>query len=166
MKNLIKIIIFLLSPIVYSQEKEALIENPNFDLYIYFSKFSKLDITKIKHNTTYFEYYKLAWPSTVNYKKLSLKINDKGNLVTSISMVGSGKTINLVYKNEKKQNLPLKVDKNESLNIIKYEDFIYYEIDLFKFLKKAKNLYVIIENETKGNFYIAKKVELTESGSL
>lgn len=72
MKNLIKIILFFLSFIVYSQEKEVLIQNPNFNIYILLNKSYKPKVIKTKDNTTY-ENYRLDWPSTVNYKKLSLK---------------------------------------------------------------------------------------------
>ncbi len=166
MKKLIKIILPLLSLITYSQEKEILQQNQNFDIYIFIDKISKSNITKIKDKDIYYENYRLSWPSSINYKKMSLKVNEKGDLISSISILGSSKNVNLTYKNEQNKNSPIRVKKDQILNIIKYDDFVYYENDLIEFFKNARNLYVILENDSRGNYYMVKKVELIPLGNL
>ena len=77
-------------------------------------------------------------------------------------MSGATNSLILNYINNYNENPSLKIERRSLTNIIKYEDFIYYDTSLLDFIKKAKNIYIILEKDMKRNFYFAKKVDIMD----
>ena len=162
MRYYLKLIVLLITISVYSQK------NPrgNYDVYIYINKNSNAIINQSKSKDYLLESLHLNWPKSLDYKKMSLIVNEKNELLEKVSISGTSNNLFLNYVNNHNTNPSVKIKKNSLTNIIKYEDFIYYDVGLLDVIKNAKNIYVILEKDKKRDCYFAKKVDVIDSKGL
>lgn len=126
------------------------------------------------------EYYSLTWPKRNIDRFTTYKIDSLGVLRVGrrLPYRTNYYDIRLRYKNVLNTNPPrpifsntdkdnerlkMKWDEMKSLNVMYFEEFQYADAaEIFGILRRAKNLYIIIEEEKSGDYYLAKKVEILD----
>ncbi|WP_430413128.1 hypothetical protein [Kordia sp.] len=158
MKNIFSFFLLFCTIISYSQK------NSEYDIHISLDDYKKSII--VENDTITHQTIRLR-----NQKKdqKSYIINDKGELIFNIKIKSSNSInfIDLEYTNIKNNNLPILKKSSKISNILNYpSDFIVNDLEsIFNILEKAKNIYIIEENDIVG-YDVLKKVVLKEYARL
>ena len=175
MRILMFICSILISLSSYAQEKD-------YDIYILGNRSSYLRISKFSRDSVTTEYYSMTWPKKNIDRIITYKIDSAGMLRVGgrLPYYSNYHYLRLRYENNLNKNPPklifsrtptdhnpehLKTEWSElkTMNVMMLEHFQYADAgEIFGILKRAKNLYIIIEEEKSGDYYLAKKVEILE----
>ena len=156
----ILVLIFIIPIVVLSQNKKQ-------DLYIAYDKCSIHNITKISNDTLQFELYHIRFGDKIK-PEIENSIAESGFVKKKISM--SGKTygfLSVTYLNENKQNEPVKINKNEIVNVIMAENIIHSKNTNFtNFFQNFKNIYIVDFSHENNEIKLAKKVKIEFNPAL
>ena len=136
-------------------------QTSSYDINILIKK--KTDVLEITNDTISYQEFTLK--ERINYLKKEINFNRKGFLTTKLKVSHTNKDTRLIfiYKNIKNTNPPIVSKKIETKNLLTYpKDFENVEIEkMRKLINNAKNIY-IIESDVTIDYYLLKKVTLSD----
>ncbi len=152
---------------------------PGYDLHILVPTRSSVEMQITSKDTITTEWYRMTWSEKDKILPIRLSVDSTGKLFTHRSLpTRSHQTLVLRYENVRGENPPKLIfdprlhlrerDVNsitryeiQELNLLWLAEFpAANQAQLFTIIKEARNLYIIVEEEKAGNYYLAKKVKV------